>query len=400
MTSKPQRLSGIVGVGMTRFKTLLPASFWDLIQEASVQALNDARMEPGDIDAVVFAQAPDPLHGLGHPEYTAPDFLPMAGKLSLRVHTGGATGASAVQMGDWLIRSGRARRVLVVGAEKMGDNVRGAQEVLNKIWDPPYESALPLNTITMTALQACRYLHQTDTRIEELASIAVRLRGNGVRNSKAHLRKPLTHDEVFDSPVLAHPLRLSMVCPRSSGACAVVMSDAEGAPSDDVAWVRGIAARTNTYFMGDKMGDCGPNDHGRQYETQLAAEDAYRQAGITDPAKQVDVAEPYVPFVTQEPMTLESLGLCEPGESVRLSEKGMWDYNGKLPVSPSGGVLCTNPISVSGMLRIAEAAQQVRRKAGDHQVDRADVAIGAGQGGSIQFSVVSVLGTTSSLANA
>jgi acetyl-CoA C-acetyltransferase len=252
----------------------------------------------------------------------------------------------------------------------------------------------------MTALQAVRYLHQTNTKIEDLASIAIRLRGNGMRNEHAHLRKPLTHEDVFNSPVLAYPLRLSMVCPRSSGACAVVMSDAEGAPSDDVAWVRGIAARTNTYFMGDKMGDCGPNDHGRQYETRIAAEDAYRQAGITDPARQVHVAEPYVPFVTQEPMTIESLRLCEPGESVRLSEKGAWDFHGRLPVSPSGGVLCTNPISVSGMLRIAEAAQQVRQRAGDHQVERAETAVGAGQGGSIQFSVVAVLGTTKSLSDA
>jgi acetyl-CoA C-acetyltransferase len=144
--------------------------------------------------------------------------------------------------------------------------------------------------------------------------------------------------------------------------------------------------------MGDKMGDCGENDHATPYELQLAAGDAYAMAGVSDPTTEIHVAEPYVPFSSMEAPMLEAHGLGAPGEGFRLAAAGAFDMDGRLPVCPSGGVMCTNPISVTALVRMAEAAQQVRRRAGDHQVDRADVAVATGVGGSIQFYVVGVFG--------
>lgn len=387
--------AAVIGVGMSRFRTRRDdEDLVGLLQEGAELALADAGVGMGDVDALILSQSPDALHGIAHPEQAAAGPLAALGKPVLRVHTGGATGASAFQVGWWAVASGRFESVLVVGAEKMGDALQPAQVALNMIWDPAYETGLPLNTIAMTALSAVRYMDRFGATEDDFALVAERLRANGARNEYSHLRTPITAKEILDSPVLAWPLHLGMSCPQTSGACAVLIMSGERARrlSSPPAWVRGVSARTNTYFMGDKMADCGDNDHATHHELELAAAEAYAMAGITDPATGIHVAEPYVPFSSMEAPMLESLGLCERGTGFRLAAQGAWDLDGRLPVCPSGGVMCTNPISVSALVRMAEAAQQVRGRAGGHQVDRAETAVAAGAGGSIQFFVVGVFG--------
>lgn len=393
-TPTPNRLAAIVGVGMSKYQTKrddvdLPG----LQQEAAYLALEDAGLDMSDIDAVVLAQAPDALHGVGHPEQTAAGALALNGKPLLRVHTGGATGSSAAQVGWWGVVSGRFETVLVVGAEKMGDNVHGAQQVLNQIWDPAYEAPFPLNTISMVSIAAVRYMHQHGATIEDFGRVAARNRDHGRRNPYAHLRLDVTPQDVVDSPMLCWPITRGMSCPRSSGGAAVIITAADRARrlTSPKAWVRAMTGRANTYFMGDRMGDATDNEQTRQYELRLAAEEAYQVAGITDPARQVDVVEPYVPFAPMEPLILEALRLCDDGEALRLDADGHWSLDGgALPVSPSGGVMCANPISVTALVRVAEAAQQVRDRAGDHQVEGATTALSTGAGGDAQFFVVGI----------
>lgn len=384
----------ITGVGMSAFVTRRPdQDLFGLQCEVAELALRDAGLEMDDIDAVVLAQGPEVLHGLGQPEQLSVGALGVRGRPTLRAHTGGATGASAAELGWWAVASGRFRHVLVLGAEKMGDGTRGAQEALNKIWDPAYESLLPLNTITMSALHAVRHMHRYGTSVEQYARIAARLRRNGAANETAHLRNAITADDVLRGPWLSWPIARDMACPRSSGGCAIVMSGPEAARrlSAPKAWIHGMASQCNTYFMGDRMGNHAGNDYGSFDDLERAAAAAYRRAGIRDPFREVHVAEPYVPFSVVEPAILESLGLAEPGQAAQLGDDGCWDVDGLLPVCPSGGTLCTNPISVTALVRIAEAALQVRRRAGNHQVERADRAVATGVGGSYQFWVVAVL---------
>jgi acetyl-CoA C-acetyltransferase len=123
------------------------------------------------------------------------------------------------------------------------------------------------------------------------------------------------------------------------------------------------------------------------------AKDVYRQAGIDDPRREIDVAEIYVPFSWFEPMWLENLGFCDEGDGWKLTEAGGTALDGELPVNPSGGVLCTNPIGASGMLRFAEAALQVRGEAGEHQVDGVKRALGHAYGGGSQFFSMWVVGS-------
>lgn len=389
---------GVVGVGMTPMRTRRPdTDLFGLIRDASVAALVDADVSMADVDLVVLSQGPDALYGIGHPEQELVDVLAARGKRVVRVQTGGATGTSAVQMAWGAIAAGESQCALVVGADKMGDSQQSAQYVLNLIWDPAYEARLPLNTISMSALQAQRYLHRHGIGLrrgeEAWAQVASRLRNNGALNPAAQLRKPVTPDEVLSSQLLFAPIRRDMACPQTSGGAAVVMVSAERAATiaRPVAWIDGFAARSNTYFLGDKMGAAADNDHGSFLELSRAAAAAYAQAGITDPARQIDVAEPYIPFATMEPIAVEALGFSEPGKGIADAEKGRFDRGGEIPVCPSGGVLCAAPISVSALVRFAEGALQVRGRAGDHQVDGCRTAVVTGAGGSIQFAGVAVL---------
>ncbi|MTV27722.1 thiolase family protein [Nitriliruptoraceae bacterium ZYF776] len=395
MTAIPSRSAAITGVGMSHFCTQrqdedLPG----LVIEAATLALDDAGLTMADIDAVVLSQAPDPLHGVGHPEQTVAGALALNGRPILRVHTGGATGASAAQVGWWAVASGRFDNVLVVGAEKMGDNIHGAQQVLNEIWDPAYEAPFPLNTISMTSLATVRYVQEYGATVEDYARVSQRLRDHGRRNEYAHLRIETTSAEIAAEPMLSWPITRGMACPRSSGGAAVVINSGDRARELDApkAWIRAMTARANTYFMGDRMGEAGLNEQHRQHELRLAAREAYEIAGITDPRTQIDVAEPYVPFATMEPLMLEALELCDDGESLKLEAEGYWHMDGgTLPVCPSGGVMCSNPISVTALVRVAEAAQQVRGRAAGHQVPGATTAIATGAGGDAQFFAVAIV---------
>ena len=116
-----------------------------------------------------------------------------------------------------------------------------------------------------------------------------------------------------------------------------------------------------------------------------AAAALWRAAGITRPRDEIDAAEIYVPFSWFEPMWLENLGFAEPGQGWRITEAGDTEITGSLPVNPSGGVLSSNPIGASGLLRFAESAMQVMGKAGEHQVAGAKTALGHAYGGGSQY---------------
>jgi acetyl-CoA C-acetyltransferase len=104
------------------------------------------------------------------------------------------------------------------------------------------------------------------------------------------------------------------------------------------------------------------------------------------------VAEIYVPFSWYEPMWMENLGFAPTGEGWKMTDDGSTSYHGDLPVNPSGGVLSSNPIGASGMIRFAEAAMQVRGQAGEHQVDGARLALGHAYGGGSQFFAMWLVG--------
>ena len=124
-----------------------------------------------------------------------------------------------------------------------------------------------------------------------------------------------------------------------------------------------------------------------------AAKEAYKKAGINNPLKELDVAEIYNPFTFQELLYYECFGFCEFGEACDLTLKGTFAKGGDLPCDPSGGVLCTNPIGATGLIRVAEAAMQVTGKAEERQVEGAKLALAHAMGGISQFNGVMIIGS-------
>ncbi|GGS58391.1 hypothetical protein GCM10010253_36240 [Streptomyces badius] len=187
--------------------------------------------------------------------------------------------------------------------------------------------------------------------------------------------------------MLWDPVRYSETCPSSDGACAMILTGRDGAARSPhpPAWVHGGAMRSEpTLFAG--------KDFVSPRAGKDCAADVYRQARITDPRREIDAVEMYVPFSWYEPMWLENLGFAE-GEGWKLTEAGVTELDGDLPVNPSGGVLSTNPIGPSGMIRFAEAALRVRGRAGEHQIDAATRALGHAYGGGSQFFAMWLVGT-------
>ena len=198
----------------------------------------------------------------------------------------------------------------------------------------------------------------------------------------------MTFEDVVDSPMLWNPIRHSETCPSSDGACAMVLgNEASGDRAENpVAWVHGTAMRSESNnFPG--------RDEVNPLASRQCAADVFRQAGITNPLKEIDAVEIYVPFSWYEPMWLESLGFAELDHGWRMVEDGTTSISGgELPVNCSGGVLSSNPIGASGMIRFAEAALQVRGMAGDHQVDGAKKSFGHAYGGGAQYFAMWIVG--------
>ena len=149
----------VIGVGQTAFRSRYDdKTYPELAQEAVTLALADAKLQPDQVDAVVFSMAPTTFMGVADADKWAVDHVWARGKPFMRVHTGGATGGSALQAAHAHVASGQYGTVLVVGADRITETP-DAQFVLNLIWDPFYEQDFALNTVTMTALATQRYMH-------------------------------------------------------------------------------------------------------------------------------------------------------------------------------------------------------------------------------------------------
>jgi acetyl-CoA C-acetyltransferase len=378
--------AAVVGVGQTKHAQKRgDVSLAGLVREAALRALEDAELTFRDIDAVVIGKAPDMFEGVMMPELYLADALGAAGKPMIRVHTAGSVGGSTGLVASHLVQAGVRKRVLAVAFEQ-----QSASEAMWALSPKlPFQPPLVAGAGGYFAPIIRAYMKRSGAPDDVGMMVAVKDRQNALKNPYAHLHMPdVTLETVRASPMLWDPIRYLETCPSSDGACAIVLSDeefAKRAPRPP-AWVLGGAMRSEpTMFAGRNLVD--PRA-GRD-----CAADLYRQAGITNPRKEIDVAELYVPFSWFEPMWLENLGFAERDQGWRLTAEGVTALDGDLPINPSGGVMATNPIGASGLLRFAEAALQVRGMAGEHQVDGAKVAMGHAYGGGSQYYAMWIVGS-------
>jgi acetyl-CoA C-acetyltransferase len=376
----------VVGVGQTKHKSKhKDLSIAGLVRQAADRALEDAGCSWRDIDAVILGKAPDMFEGVVMPELYLTDALAGNGKPVLRVHTAGSVGGSTAVVAANYVQSGAFRRVLTVTFEKQSES--------NATWalSPrmPFVPHVNAGAGGFFAPYMRLYMERYGVPPHIGCMVAVKDRQNALKNPFAHLQIPdISLEMVQQSPMLWEPIRFLESCPSSDGACALVIADeqlAERSPNRP-AWVLGTSSRADGTMYAGKN-----NIH--PASLKACAKDVYDKAGITDPRKQIDVAELYVPFSWYEPMYLETLGFCEEGQGWKMVESGATALGGELPINASGGVLSSNPIGASGMLRFGEAALQVRGMAGEHQVDGAKLAIGHAFGGAHSYYAMWAVGS-------
>jgi acetyl-CoA C-acetyltransferase len=376
--------AAVIGVGQTHHRAKLEQSVAELVRTACLNALEDAGLEWADIDAVVLGKTPDIFDGVILPELYLSDAIGAVGKPIIRISTAGSVGGHTAIQAAHLVEAGIHQKVLTVAYSKESEGDINWAVSGGGI---PFFSPFVAGPGAYFALHIRSYIEASKAppHIGDLA--ALNERHNGAKNPHAQVQRgDITIEEIEQAPMLWDPIRYSHTCPSSDGACAMVISDKSFAEQHNkpVAWIRGHAVRS-------EPATAPWRDHVNPIAGRQCAETTYKMAGIEDP-KELDLAELYVPFAWHEPMWLENMLIADEHEGWKWIDEERTTLEGDMPLNPSGGVLCANPTGATGMIRFAEAAQQVRGMAGEHQVDGAKLALGHAQGGAASYIATWVVG--------
>ena len=380
------QLAAVLGTGQTKHVAARKdVSIAGLVREAADRALADADLDWSDIDAVVIGKAPDMFEGVMMPELYLAEALGALGKPIIRVHTAGSVGGSTSIVATHLVQAGIHERVLTVAFEKQSES--------NAMWALsiriPFSQPLVAGAGGYFAPIIRGYIRKSGAPLDTGARVVLKDRLNALKNPYAHLHQPdISMEQILESPLLWDPIRYAETCPSSDGAAAMVIGSKKAALASKrpVAWIHGTSVKSEP-TMGAGRDRVNPNA-GRD-----CAAEVYKEAGIKDPLNEIDCAEIYVPFSWFEPMWLENLGFAEEGTGWKMVHDGSTEIGGQLPINMSGGVLSSNPIGASGMIRFLEVANQVRGTAGDHQVEGARKALGHAYGGGSQFFAMWIVGS-------
>jgi len=368
--------SAIVATGQSDHGRRFDASMGELAREAIDRCLGSRGLTFDDIDAVVAGNM-EMFEGIYLVDQYLVGALGALGKPLYKMNTGGTVGASTALACYHLVASGRHKRVLGVGFQKQTEG--SAQSAITTVGDPVWERAVMAGAIGNFATMASTYIAESGVTPEQAAKVAVKARRNACLNPHAHLKLPnITVEEVLESEMLAYPIHRLDFCPSSDGACAIVMA-AESIAADHAehpAWVHAVATSHDQQYMGDS-----PKRLAVMRSLQAATKKAYKLAGVTDPRHDFDVAELYEPASYAELAWYENVGFCPMGDGGKLIDEGATLIDGDIPVNPSGGVLSTNPVGATAMIRVAEAADQVMGEAGEHQIPGVRRALATGYGG-------------------
>ena len=365
----------VIGAGMTLFRRRLKETGKELSYLAAKMAMEEAGIEKSDIDMVVMGSAPDAFDGIHMKGENLLDGAAGVGKPYVRVFNGGGTGVFGPIAGWWHVASGVADVCLVVCEEKMSSCFPHPQTAFRHIWDPILDRPLNPNLVWLFAMEMNRYMTVYNIKKEDIARVAVKNKRNAVGHPCAQLADPnITIEDVLNSEMMAWPVQRLDISPPSDGAAALIFCNKDKVRqfTDDPISVAGVGWNIDS-TMWTNRDLCFP-----RYVAN-AAKMAYKMAGITDPPKGIDFAEPYDPFDYKELHHMEGLLLCGKGEAPILTREGVTQRDGNLPICPSGGLLGVgNPIAATMGQKVCEVYWQLAGKAGKRQIP-GDPQLGVGQ---------------------
>lgn len=358
------RRVAIVGAGITKFVRRAQETGKELSFEAAKMALDSCNLTLKDIDMVTLGTAPDAFDGVHMKGEYLSDGAGAWRKPYMRNFVGGGTGVFAPIHGFFHVASGMADTCMVVCEEKMSSCHPHPQGAFKTIFDHTLEQPLNPTLIWIFALEMNRYMSRYGITKKDIALVSVKNKRNALDHPAAQIPEKITVEDVLNSELLAWPVNRLDISPASDGAAAVILASEERARkiSDKPVWISGVGWNIDTAYWATK-------DLYYPRYVEKAARQAYEMAGIREPHKEIQVAEPYDPFSYKELHHMEGLLLCKKGEAARLLADGVTQRTGNLPTCPSGGALGVgNPIAATGLMKIIEIFLQLRGEAGKRQI--------------------------------
>ncbi len=378
----------IVGSGHTRFGRLVDQSLEDLVVAAAREALDDAGVDGAMVDAVWLGHFNS---GMVTDGFCSSMVLGadegLRFKPAIRCENACASGAAALYSAIDAVESGRIDVALVVGVEKMTHlDTAGATQALGGASYQKEEAGMSFPAIFARYAQA--YAARFGDPTEAMARIAVKNHHNALSNPLAHMRKPLELDFCLApsdrNPMIAAPLKVTDCSLITDGAAAVVVTRRDRIGD----FQRAVGFRA-TAQVNDLL-PLSRKDLAAFEGPRRAFDQAYATAGVT--VDDLDFAEVHDCFTIAELMTLEAMGLAEPGGAGAIVREGQTERGGRLPVNLSGGLKAKgHPVGATGVSMHVLAMRQLTGRAGDMQLPGAELGLCFNMGGGAVASCVSIL---------
>lgn len=365
----------IVGVGESDIGRVPHITGLGLNAQAAKRALDDAGLKVSDIDGVLTAYSfTEPYFMLGS---VICEYLGVKPRFNASIISGGASPAVMLKHAAEAIVAGQAEVILVCAGENRatGQSRDAAVAALMAVGHPYYEQPYGASIPGFYAMIAQRYMYQYGTTREQMAHVAVNTRDHALLHPNAHMKKPITLQDVLSAKPIADPLGMLDCCLISDAGGAFIVTSAERAKDLKCKpiYLQGIGEyHTHEHLMcAPSLTEFGALESGRV---------AYDMAGLGP--QDVDVAELYDCFSIVPIIEFEELGFCARGEGGAFFEAGHARIGGTLPVNTHGGMLShAHAGAAGGLFGIVEAVRQLRGGLGERQVQGAEVALVHNEGG-------------------
>lgn len=382
----------IIGVGQSAFVRGYPGSIRELAFEGFKEAVEDAKVSVGDIDASVICSAPE-YDKQRSPSGVFAEYLGLIPQPTCYLESLCSSTSMGLRMAYSLVKSGLHDVVAVLGFQKMSEiSSAESQERMGRgadiQWESPFGTMMP----AYYAMFAKAHMEKYGTTLDDMALIRVKAATYGPINEKALFRKPVTLEmftdpDHFMSGPVASPLRVGDCCANADGSSCLIVASEEKAKalSKKPVWILGLGAASASVNMA-----------GRDLFTGLAvarqaSEQAYKMAGVTP--KDIDVAEVHDCFTISEILAYEDLGFAKPGEGRELVKSKETYKEGNIPINVDGGLLSKgHPIGATGGSQIRTIVLQLRGDAGEMQVKDPEIGLVHNIGGVGLYGNVTILG--------
>ncbi len=362
----------IIGMGCTKFGERWEVGAEELMVEAFEEALQDASIDQTEIQAAWLGTCMEEVN-------VGKSALPLSLTLRLpkipvtRVENYCATGTEAFRGACYAVAAGAYDIALALGVEKLKDigygglpNFGATAGSLTWQWMPNVTA--PGAFAQLATAYAAKYDISHEDLRRAMAHVSAKSHANGALNPKAHLRRPVTVEQVLAAPIIAYPLGLFDCCGVSDGAaCAIVTTPeiARGLGKRDLVTVKALQIALSS---GEEMG-YNDWDGSHFVTTSKCSRLAYEEAGITDPRQEISMMEVHDCFSITELVTMEDLHISERGNAPQDVVDGFFDLDGQIPCQPDGGLKCFgHPIGASGLRMLYEMYLQFLGRAGERQI--------------------------------